>query len=318
VLFEEEITAAIGHYHAKDYRRVFAPASSTPSTAEIEINNLSHVYAKGSPFENVALRGVSMQVPEHAIHGLAGATGSGKSTLLQHMNGLLLPQAGQVRIGPFCMHEPNADIRGARKRAGLVFQVPENQMFEPYVGDEIAYGPRRLGLDGEALRERVRVAMTQVGLGFEEFKDRQTFTLSGGERRKVALASVLALEPAILLLDEPTAGLDPRSRAELLRMLKSLQADGKTLVISSHRMADLAELCNQLTILENGQVAADGTSEGIFQQMDTLEAAGLQPPIAVRIANILRVKGWPIQPDVLRLPQLVEALTALKESNESV
>ena len=215
--------------------RICRPTSST-------VSGLGHVYLKGTPLAHRALEGADLRVHENEVYGLAGATGSGKSTLLQHLNGLILPQEGRVTVGPHHLDEPSADRFAARKLAGLAFQNPEVQLFETFVGDEIAFGPRQAGLSREEVRASVRWAMEQVGLGFEEYKDRRSFALSGGERKKVALASILARRPEILLLDEPLAGLDPRSRDELLAGLRRLAGLGLTILVSSHQMDDLAGL----------------------------------------------------------------------------
>ena len=253
------------------------------------------------------MQDVSLEVQTRASHGLLGRTGSGKSTLLQHLNGLLRPQKGSVQVGPFNLADPAVQTRSVIQLAGLVFQNPEMQFFQQYVGDEIAYGPRQFP-GSETLAERVRWAMELVGLDFEAFKDRLLFTLSGGERRKVALASVLALQPSILLLDEPTAGLDPHSHAEILGRLKSLQAGGMTLVLSSHRMEDLAELAQSLTLFDGGQALATGSLAAIFSQKDLLEGAGLEQPLAVQAAGWLRQAGWPAPAEVVTPAQLAACL----------
>jgi energy-coupling factor transport system ATP-binding protein len=192
---------------------------------------------------------------------------------------------------------------------GLVFQNPEMQFFEQFVGDEIAYGPRQFP-SAESLAARVRLAMELVGLDFEAFKDRLLYTLSGGERRKVALASVLALHPSILLLDEPTAGLDPHSHAEILQRLKELQAGGMTLVLSSHRMEDLAELAQNLSLFDAGRVPISGPLPQVFGARAALEAAGLEQPLAVQAAGWLRARGWPLPPDVVTPARLSAAMAA--------
>jgi energy-coupling factor transport system ATP-binding protein len=194
--------------------------------------------------------------------------------------------------------------------AGLVFQIPENQFFEQYVGDEISYGPRMLGTRA-GLREDVRQAMEIVGLDFEAYKDRLTFTLSGGERRKVALASILAIQPQILLLDEPTAGLDPAARLELIANLKGLRQQGRTLVVSSHQMDDLAELCEDLTVLKDGKDQASGPAGSIFDQTEALHGWGLEPPESAQLAGLLRRSGWPIPAGIYREQDLVAALGGL-------
>src|SRR5690606_11530799 len=182
-----------------------------------------------------------------------------KSTLVQHFNGLLQPHGGEIRVFGQTLGQDRVDLRGLRRRVGLVFQFPEAQLFERYVDDDIAFGPRNLGLGREAVREQVRRAMTAVGLDFEEFKDRQTFSLSGGERRRVALAGVLALEPEVLVLDEPTAGLDPAARQQLLVYILALHDAGITLVLISHNMEEIAAICTRLVVLAGGRTVMEGT-----------------------------------------------------------
>ncbi|MRR30348.1 ATP-binding cassette domain-containing protein, partial [bacterium] len=225
--------------------------SANTESNEIEIRDLSHVYLEGTPLAQQSLVSVSMDVKKNIPHGLVGATGSGKSTLLQHLNGLYRPQHGQMRVGSFDLAAPDLDVMALRRYAGLVFQNPELYFFEQYVGDEIAFGPKKMG--NPDLRERVKWAMEVVGLDFAEFKDRITGTLSGGEMRKVALASALAMKPALLVLDEPTAGLDPRSRRSLLGNLQQLQGEGVQVLFSSHNMDDIAEMVQTLTVLSKGK-----------------------------------------------------------------
>ncbi len=286
------------------------PASAAPSAPLIEVRGLGHVYMRNTPLSRRALTDVDLAVDEGAGHGLIGATGSGKSTLMQHLNGLLRPQEGRVRVGEYDLGAPETDLKAVRRQVGLVFQLPEVQIFEQYVGDEIAFGPRLAGLEGEALRERVRWAMALVGLDFAGYKDRLTFALSGGERRKVALASTLALRPRILLLDEPTSGLDPRSRRELLARLEAFRAEGMTLVLASHQMEDLARLTAALTLLEEGRVALDGPMAAVFAQGARLRALGLELPAAAAVAAALRARGWVLPPGVVRPEALVEAVAA--------
>ncbi len=273
----------------------------------IEVDGLGYTYMLGTPQANRALENVSLHVAEGESHGLIGMTGSGKSTLLQHLNALLRPQEGRVRVAEFDLGDPAVDRRRVVRRVGLVFQNPEMQFFEYYVGDEIAYGPRQLKVD-EPLAARVRWAMEHVGLDFETFKDRPLFTLSGGERRKVALASTLALKPGILLLDEPTAGLDPASRRDLLEKLLAMRAAGLTLVLSSHQMGDLARITRGLTVMYRGQSVLTGTTAEIFQQRETLEGYSLEPPVATQVAAALREKGWPLEEEIMTAEALQEAV----------
>lgn len=273
------------------------PAAAGHDPALIDVQALGHVYLQGTPLEQRALNGVNLRVLEGRSHGLLGMTGSGKSTLLQHLNALLRPQEGRVRVAEFDLNDAHLDRRTVIGKVGLVFQNPEAQFFEYFVGDEIAYGPRQLmkaDPSGPMLGERVRWAMDQVGLDFAGFKDRPLFGLSGGERRKVALASTLALRPSILLLDEPTAGLDPFSRQDLIDKLMSMRAAGMALVLSSHQMEDLAVLADDLTVFKGGRDVMNGPAAAILTQEERLAEYSLEMPPAARLAEALRERGWPI------------------------
>jgi energy-coupling factor transport system ATP-binding protein len=247
--------------------------------------------------------GVSLQTHQGMTHGLVGATGCGKSTLLQHFNGLYLPQSGSVRVGKFVTDEPGVDLRSLRRFAGMVFQNPELYFFEQYVGDEIAYGAKQF-FGREGLRVRVKTAMETVGLDFELFKDRETSMLSGGEKRKVALASVLALEPELLLLDEPTAGLDPLSRKGLFQALQRLQSEGRSIVLSSHNMDDITALAQEMTVMQQGKSLVTGKVGAIFNDEALIRQAGLLVPGGAKLAAGLRAKGWSVPLEVLSIPAI--------------
>lgn len=276
----------------------------------IQVQDLRHTYLAGTPLAHEALRGVDFAVWPGEVVGVIGATGSGKSTLLQHLNGLLRPQAGRVRVDGHDLNDPKVDLRAVRQTVGLVFQRPEDQLFERYVGDDVAYGPRLAGLPRSELRQRVRWAMKMVGLDFERDKDRLTFTLSGGERRKAALAGVLALRPKVLALDEPTAGLDPAARAELLARLEELRQQGQTLIIATHNMDDVANLADRVYVLDNGRVALQGPTRQVFAQAERLRSLGLGVPAAVEIVTALRAAGFPLPADVLTLDEAEAAVVA--------
>ena len=282
----------------------------TSAAPLIEVRSLEHVYLRDTPLAHLALEDVHLEAYSGRGLGLAGVTGSGKSTLLQHLNGLLRPQRGHVRVGDFVLEDANTRTMDVVKIAGLVFQNPENHFFETYAGDEIAFGPRRLGLDG-SLRERVRSAMEAVGLDFELFKDRPAYTMSGGEQRKVALASVLAIQPKILLLDEPTAGLDPGSHREVLTSLRQLQEEGVEIVVSSHRMEDLADLTMDLSLFRKGRSLKEGTTRDLFSDFDLLADAGLEPPMAASTAQRLRKLGWPLPDGIVTPLQLESAFASI-------
>ena len=277
----------------------------------IRVRGLCHTYLAGTPLAQPSLRGVDMAVEQGQVVALVGATGSGKSTLLQHLNGLLRPQTGQVWVAGHDLNDPATDLRQVRRTVGLVFQRPEDQLFEQYVGDDVAYGPRLAGWRGPALRERVRWAMEMVGLDLEQYKDRPIFTLSGGERRKVGLAGVLALRPQVLLLDEPTAGLDPIARVDLLARLAELHAQGMTLVMATHNMDDVATMADYMYVLAQGRVALAGTPRQVYAQVDPLRSLGLDVPSVTAVMSALRARGLPVPLDVLTLDEAEAAILAL-------
>lgn len=273
---------------------------------EIEIRDLSHIYMAGTPLAQQSLISVSMEVKKGIPHGLVGATGSGKSTLLQHLNGLYLPQHGSIKVGPYDLNSPEVNVKGLRQYAGLVFQNPELYFFEQYVGDEIAFGPR--AHKESDIRESVKWAMNLVGLDFDAFKDRITSTLSGGEQRKVALAAALASHPTLLILDEPTAGLDPRSRRNLLSNLKQLEGEGTQAIFSSHNMDDIAEMVQNITILSKGSSLVSLPVYEAFTDREMLLGAGLEQPSAVRFAQALRYRGWPISRSAVTLKAVADEI----------
>ena len=297
-------------------RDKLTPRSSQPAIDEIEIQNLSYTYLAGNILQQQALYDVSMTVPKGFPHGIIGATGSGKSSLLQHLNGLYLPQSGRVKVGPFDLNSMNFDLRALRHYAGLVFQNPESYFFKQYVGDEIAYGPK-LFYGTENLRERVKWAMNFVGLDFETFKDRITATLSGGEQRKVALAATLASHPSLLIMDEPTCGLDPRSRRNLIENLRSLQKNEMQLIISTHNMDDIVELAENVTVLSEGRSISNLPVSQVFSDREKLESVGLDQPISVRFAQCLRDKGWPISSDAVTLGEIFTEVNDLPSFNKN-
>ncbi|PKO03790.1 MAG: energy-coupling factor transporter ATPase [Chloroflexi bacterium HGW-Chloroflexi-5] len=280
---------------------------SNGAEALISIEHLNHTYLPNTPLAQRALEDVSLTVTAGKAHGFVGATGSGKSTLLQHLNGLYRPQSGTIRVGPYNFSDDALDVKALRRFAGLVFQNPEIYFFEQYVGDEIAYGPKLLyGRDG--LKERVKNAMALVGLDFETFKDRITFTLSGGEKRKVALAATLAIQPRLLILDEPTAGLDPVSRHNLHATLKKFKANGIDLILSSHSMGDITQLTQNMTIMSGGCSLRTGNTAALFNDAELINQASLGQPAVVRLASAFRAKGWPVPVSTMSNGQLLAAL----------
>jgi energy-coupling factor transport system ATP-binding protein len=252
----------------------------------IRVKDLSHDYRKGSVMANRALDGVSLTLEPGETAALIGTTGSGKSTLLQHLNALLLPDGGDVRllgIGPIGKDTPEEKAHFIREKIGLVMQRPEKQLFERYVGDDVAFAPRQIGLKGKELARRVKWAMDLAGLPFSLFRDRPVYALSGGEKRKAALAGVLALKGDVLLLDEPSAGLDPLSRRELHRILLDLQKQGTSLVIATHDMDEAALLAHQVLLMNGGKVLLSGPPAEVFSQAARLKEAGLEAPFIKRV-----------------------------------
>lgn len=281
----------------------------------IEIKNLKHKYLEGTPLEHRSLNGVSLTIDQGDVHALLGATGSGKSTLLQHINGLYRPQSGRIRVDHYDLNDPNINMQLLRSMVGLVFQNPDMQLFEQYVGDEIAFGPRLSGLKGKELRERVRQAMETVGLGFKKYKDRITIGLSGGERKKVTLASALALNPHILLLDEPLAGLDPQSRKSLIESLNHMVESGLTLILSSHNIDEITYLASHVSLVRAGKLTASGEASVIFGDPQILEQAGLIAPLVPRVADRLRSLGWPLPGGIYREKELLAAIRVIQEGD---
>jgi energy-coupling factor transport system ATP-binding protein len=274
----------------------------------IQISDLHHTYMADTPLAKTSLRGVSLHVDRGEVVSVIGSTGSGKSTLLQHMNGLIRPQRGQVWVNGQDLAHHRTDLRRIRRMVGLAFQRPGDQLFEQYVGDDIAYGPRLAEMQKPELRERVRWTMEQVGLDFEGYRDRLTSSLSGGERRKVGLAGVLAMRPQVLLLDEPTSGLDPAAHTEILRRLSRFHQEGMTVVFATHNMDDVALLAHRVYALHEGQVMLEGTPSQVFSHREQLCAIGLGVPAVVAVMDRLRDRGLDVPTDVLTLDKAERAI----------
>jgi len=277
----------------------------------IHVKDAHYTYLAGTPLATKALNGVNARIHPGEIVALVGATGSGKSTLLQMIAGLLSPSIGQVLLEGTDLDAWARDRRTLSQQVGILFQRPEEQLFEPYVGDDVAFGPRQIGLDRATVRERVRWAMEQVGLPFLTYKDRFTQSLSGGERRKAALAGVLALRPHLLLLDEPTAGLDPRTRRELLATLRHLNQEGElTIVLATHNMDDVAALAHRVYVLAKGRIAHQGPTRRVFSRSERLHKLGLEVPAVTSIMTALRRRGLRVPATVLTLEEAERVLGA--------
>jgi len=265
----------------------------------------------GSPFQSVALHDVTLTIPDGQFVGLIGHTGSGKSTLVQHLNGLIKPTSGEVLVDGQSLSDKNTDLRAVRRKVGLVFQYPEYQLFEETVAKDIAFGPSNLGLSQLEIDERVREAAALVGVS-EELLERSPFELSGGQKRRVAIAGVLAMRPTTLILDEPAAGLDPKGHRRMLDIMRTLHArGGMTLIMVSHSMSDVALLCSRILVMNKGTLAMDGTPEEIFMLGGKLEELGLGLPESAELSEKLRNEGFKLPPHVWRTEQLAAVLPAL-------
>jgi len=278
----------------------------------LEVRHLTHRYSEGSAFSVVALNDVSLTIDDGEFIGIVGHTGSGKSTLVQHLNGLLKPSSGQVLIDGEDLNGEHVNRRALRQRIGLVFQYPEYQLFEETVAKDIAFGPKNQGLSPEEIDQRVRYAMDCVHMDYDHYAGQSPFELSGGQMRRVAIAGVLAMKPSVLILDEPTAGLDPRGRDRILSMLEELHTrEHTTVVMVSHSMDDMARLATRLIVMAEGRILATGTPREIFVREDLMIAAGLGVPDAARLCRALREKGLDLPDNLYRPEELKEHLLRL-------
>jgi len=277
--------------------------SEQPSV--IQVNDLHHTYLRGTPFEVEALKGASLEIKKGEAVGIIGRTGAGKSTIVQHFNGLIRPrEPGKVVVLGHDMADPDLNVRAIRQKVGLVFQYPEAQLFERLVGDDVAFGPFKMDLPLEQVRERVRWAMNMVGLPFEQFKDRFTFSLSGGEMRKAAIAGVLALRPEILILDESTSGVDPRGRKELLAYIRRLhEQEGLTIIFISTNMEDLAALVNHIYVVADGRTVMYGEAGEVFSKPDELRSYGLGTPQITEVMYQLKQRGLSVNARCINVEQ---------------
>lgn len=283
----------------------------------IVIEHLNYTYMSGGPYETHALRDVSLTIEDGEFIGLIGHTGSGKSTLVQHLNGLLMPTSGRILVDGLDLADKKTDRRAIRQKVGLVFQYPENQLFEETVAKDIAFGPKNLGLDEAEIDRRVRDAMRRVALNYDKLADRSVFELSGGQMRRVAIAGVLAMEPKVLVLDEPCAGLDPRGREEIMGLISNLHREaGTTIVMVSHSMDDVASLAERVIVMNGGTVAMDGAPRDVFSRGEELRAIGLDVPQAVELAGKLREKGFSIPQGVYRIEDIKREIERIVRKGE--
>jgi len=278
----------------------------------ITINNLDHIYDKGTPYETKALDNVSLEIEKGEFVAIIGHTGSGKSTLIQHLNGLIKPSGGKIVVNGFDITAEKVKMTDVRKKVGLVFQYPEYQLFEETVAKDIAFGPENLGLNEVEVAARVKEAMQLVGLDYETIKEKSPFELSGGQKRRVAIAGVLAMKPDVLILDEPTAGLDPKGRDEILMQIKALhEKNNNTVILVSHSMEDVGKLADRLFVMNKGQLALSGKPSEIFKQADFLEGIGLGVPQVVKLSDALKAKGYDIKKEIVSINDAKEELLRL-------
>ena len=281
-------------------------------TPILEIQNLSHVYSADTPFERAALRDVSLSIQRGEFVGLIGHTGSGKSTLIQHFNGLLKPTSGRVLINGEDIFQSKEMTRAARFAVGLVFQYPEYQLFEETVYADVAFGPKNMGLDKDEIDRRVRENCRIVGLP-EEALDKSPFELSGGQKRRVALAGIFAMEPEVMVLDEPMAGLDPAGCADVFRFIRDYhEKHGTTILFVTHSMEYAAQMSQRIVVMDHGHILMDGTPAEVFARADELIAAGLDVPQVTRVFLELQRRGLSVDPSVYTVEQAVAQLRAMK------
>lgn len=281
----------------------------------IQVKNLKHIYEKGMPTESIALENISFSVEDGEFLGIIGHTGSGKSTLLQHLNGLLRPSEGTIVIGGIDITADGVSMVEIRKKIGLVFQYPEYQLFEETVAKDVAFGPKNLGLSEEEIEERVKEAIELVGLDYENIKDRSPFELSGGQKRRVAIAGVVAMRPEVLILDEPTAGLDPKAHKDVLDMVEEVHAKtGNITILVSHNMADIARLSDKVLVIDNGHLVTMGTPKEVFSHRDELSEVGLDLPPITNLTEMLRTRGMDIEETILTVDEAAKQIAQYLKS----
>lgn len=274
----------------------------------VKIENLSYVYSPGTPFEKKALDDITFTVEDGDFFGIIGHTGSGKSTLINHFNALTRVTAGKLYVDEFDLSVKKIDFKALRSRVGMVFQYPEYQLFDETVEKDVMFGPKNLGLSVEEARERAKEAIGLVGLDYEEIKERSPFELSGGQKRRAALAGVIAMRPKILVLDEPTAGLDPAGKEEIMSLLFRIKEKCPTIIMISHNMDEIAECCNRIAVLSMGRLCGVFTPGELFRQEELLASLHLALPSYAKIASLLAEKGFDIDRGVLTEDELTNAV----------
>ncbi|MDU1321523.1 MAG: energy-coupling factor transporter ATPase [Clostridium botulinum] len=280
----------------------------------IKIENLTHVYMEGTPFQKKAIDNINITIEDGEFVALIGHTGSGKSTLIQHINGLLKPKSGNIIIDNVNIADKGVKLSSIRKKVGLVFQYPEYQLFEETIEKDIAFGPINLGLNHEEILNRVKRAMNIVGLDYEVYKDKSPFELSGGQKRRVAIAGVVAMEPKILILDEPTAGLDPKARDDIYSKIQALRKEyNMTIILVSHSMEDVAKFADKILVMHKGKCVLQGKPCQVFKEIDALESIGLAAPEVTYLVQKLRKKGFNLPDNIYTIEKAKkELLKSLK------
>ena len=277
----------------------------------INVKNLTFIYSKKTPNEHVALRDISLDIPDHAFLGIVGETGSGKSTLIQHLNALLIPDIGEIKVDEFLLtpnKRKNKNIKKLRKHVGVVFQFPEYQLFEETVLKDVAFGPKNFGMKESDALEIAKKALKAVNIK-EEYFEKSPFELSGGEKRRVAIAGILALEPDILVLDEPTAGLDPTGVNDIMSLIDELYNQGKSIIIVTHDMDILLKHCHDVVVLKDGQITYKGKPNNLFESID--ESSSIEIPMLYQFINKLKAKGIDI--DVSKIKDIDDLIKVIKE-----
>ena len=284
----------------------------------MKLKKVSYVYSEGDAFEKKALDEISLEIPDGQFIGIIGHTGSGKSTLIQHLNGLLRATSGAIYYDGENIYQEGFDMRTLRSKVGLVFQYPEHQLFEVDVFSDVCFGPKNLGLSKEEVEERAKKALTQVGLD-ESYYKKSPFELSGGQKRRVAIAGILAMHPQVLILDEPTAGLDPKGRDEILDQVALLQKERKiTVILVSHSMEDVARYVDRIIVVNDGKILFDDTPKQVFQHYKELESVGLAAPQVTYVVKALKEKGWDIDTTATTVEEAKEAILLAIKKREKI
>ena len=275
----------------------------------VKVENLIHIYNEGLPHESVAVQDVSFSIEDGQIAGIIGHTGSGKSTLVQHLNGLIKPKTGSIYIDGENICDGKTVMREIRKKVGLVFQYPEYQLFEETVFKDVAFGPKNIGLADEELEDRVREAIELVGLDYEQIKDKSPFDLSGGQKRRVAIAGVIAMKPKVLILDEPTAGLDPKAHRDVLDMIIRVhEHENNITIMVSHNMEDIASMCDKVIVMDRAHAVMEGTPEEVFARRAELKQMGLAAPPVTELIDMLNDRGFKLDGNILTRDKAVEEI----------